>query len=226
MTDINSQKAPDDLEETVLADLIWKMKADDSLTYPALKKLLISHRGAALQKAQGSGAGEANSLIANLAAVVRIQNGNQHDDINALLASADKFLSQPPEASEGEAEKCRVCGSDSLSWQTMQSVRNGIMQNRLNTNDVECIFFLGCDSCSETLRTITAEQVAQQMTQATPPKPEASALRETPQRGELIERLRAWSDNDCEYGHIGRAEDLTQAADIIAALAKAGSGEG
>lgn len=38
---------------------------------------------------------EAKALIANLAAVVRIQNGNRHEDINALLASADTFLATP-----------------------------------------------------------------------------------------------------------------------------------
>jgi hypothetical protein len=32
------------------------------------------------------------ALIANLAAVVRVQNGNRHDDINKLLAHADALL--------------------------------------------------------------------------------------------------------------------------------------
>jgi hypothetical protein len=33
------------------------------------------------------------ALIANLAAVVRVQNGNLHADINTLLAHADKVIS-------------------------------------------------------------------------------------------------------------------------------------
>lgn len=35
---------------------------------------------------------EWKSLLANLAAVVRVQNGNKYDDINALLDSADRLL--------------------------------------------------------------------------------------------------------------------------------------
>lgn len=32
------------------------------------------------------------ALIANLAAVVRVQNGNRHEDVNALLRHADEVL--------------------------------------------------------------------------------------------------------------------------------------
>jgi hypothetical protein len=41
------------------------------------------------------------SLIANLAAVVRVQNGNLHDDINSLLSHADKAI-ESLEAMQGE----------------------------------------------------------------------------------------------------------------------------
>ena len=41
---------------------------------------------------------DVKSLIANLAAVVRVQNGNQHADTNALLEHADKVLSAPAPA--------------------------------------------------------------------------------------------------------------------------------
>jgi hypothetical protein len=36
---------------------------------------------------------EVLSLVANLAAVVRVQNGNRHSDTNSLLAHASQFLS-------------------------------------------------------------------------------------------------------------------------------------
>ncbi|HGO9799695.1 TPA: hypothetical protein ACLEB8_004885 [Pseudomonas aeruginosa] len=56
--------------------------------------------------------------------------------------------------------KCKCCGSADLSWQTSNTVRNDIQQGRLNTNDVECVFTLGCNYCSETLAVVSADQVA------------------------------------------------------------------
>lgn len=54
---------------------------------------------------------------------------------------------------------CKVCGSSQLTWQSSIVNRSNIVQGRLNTNDVECMFFLGCDHCSETLATVTADKV-------------------------------------------------------------------
>ncbi|HEJ2342710.1 TPA: hypothetical protein ACWLUJ_006176 [Pseudomonas aeruginosa] len=59
--------------------------------------------------------------------------------------------------------KCNCCGSPDLSWQTSNTVRNDIQQGRLNTNDVVCIFTLGCNYCSETLAVVSADQVAAMM---------------------------------------------------------------
>lgn len=56
--------------------------------------------------------------------------------------------------------KCRECGSTSLTWDTAIRVMNGVQQNRLNTQDVKCVFFLGCDECSETLKIVDADKVA------------------------------------------------------------------
>jgi len=58
--------------------------------------------------------------------------------------------------------KCK-CGSTNLTWQTTNITRSGIQQGRLNTNDVDCQFFLGCDDCSETLATVSADRVASLM---------------------------------------------------------------
>lgn len=59
-----------------------------------------------------------------------------------------------------EVAACKECGSKSLSWFAQNTVQNGIQQNRLNTNDVVCMFVLGCDDCSETLKIISADDVA------------------------------------------------------------------
>lgn len=66
--------------------------------------------------------GEGRALIANLAAVVRIQNGNRHDDINGLLASADEFLSTPTPA---QVEPVAVIGKDwALHWASADSLKD------------------------------------------------------------------------------------------------------
>jgi len=57
--------------------------------------------------------------------------------------------------------ECKECGSTELSWHTTIANRSNIQQGRLNTRDVECFsFFLGCDHCSETLQTVSADKVA------------------------------------------------------------------
>ena len=58
---------------------------------------------------------------------------------------------------------CKECGGIELTWQTSNINRTGIQQGRLNTRDVECVFVLGCDHCSETLHMISADRVAVMM---------------------------------------------------------------
>lgn len=59
--------------------------------------------------------------------------------------------------------ECPHCGSTALTWQPTNLNRTGIQNGRLNTSDVECLFVLGCDHCSETLGGVSAEQVAGMM---------------------------------------------------------------
>ncbi|WP_175047950.1 hypothetical protein [Duganella vulcania] len=61
---------------------------------------------------------------------------------------------------------CKACGSTALGWHSAIVNRSDVQQGRLNTRDVECIFFLGCDACSETLARVTADQVAGAMNAA------------------------------------------------------------
>jgi hypothetical protein len=56
--------------------------------------------------------------------------------------------------------ECKVCGSSHLTWQSTIVNRSDVQQGRLNTRDVECLFMLGCDECSETLMTLSADKVA------------------------------------------------------------------
>lgn len=58
--------------------------------------------------------------------------------------------------------KCRECGGESLTWDTHNRIRLGcpVQQGRLKTNEVECLFVLGCDECSETLAVLSADDIA------------------------------------------------------------------
>lgn len=38
---------------------------------------------------------------------------------------------------------------------------------------------------------------------------------------EVIERLRAWADNDIEYGHTERGNNMLQAADLLTSMKEA-----
>lgn len=55
---------------------------------------------------------------------------------------------------------CRHCGGKALTWATSILNRSDVQQGRLNTRDVECVFYLGCDTCSETLALFSADRVA------------------------------------------------------------------
>ncbi len=59
--------------------------------------------------------------------------------------------------------KCKECGCHDLTWQPSIVTRSNVAQGRLNTSDMECLFVLGCDHCSETLATVGADKVASLM---------------------------------------------------------------
>lgn len=61
---------------------------------------------------------------------------------------------------------CRHCGSQDQSWQTHNITRSGIQDGRLKLNEVECLFALGCNRCSETLKVLSADKVAAMMNDA------------------------------------------------------------
>lgn len=56
--------------------------------------------------------------------------------------------------------RCKECGSSALTWHTANLNRSDVQQGRLRTGDIECVHFLGCDDCSETLVMLRAEQLA------------------------------------------------------------------
>jgi hypothetical protein len=62
--------------------------------------------------------------------------------------------------------KCRACGSSDLQWHCSQNTSNGIVNGRLNLNDVHTEFFLGCNECSETLCVENGDVVAKHLSES------------------------------------------------------------
>ena len=59
--------------------------------------------------------------------------------------------------------KCKECGSDALFWFTNNTNTTGIAEGRLRTNEVTCTFVLGCADCSATIKTVSADKIAERM---------------------------------------------------------------
>lgn len=60
--------------------------------------------------------------------------------------------------------QCNECGSKALKWATHYKNDSDVQQGRLRTSEVKCLFVLGCDDCSETLAVVSADKIAEQMT--------------------------------------------------------------
>ena len=59
-----------------------------------------------------------------------------------------------------EITECSECGSKSLTWGTHYKTNSGVPEGRLRSSEVQCLFVLGCDECSETLSIVSADKVA------------------------------------------------------------------
>ena len=62
-----------------------------------------------------------------------------------------------------DIKECKECGSESLTWFAHNANRSGVMEGRLRTHEVSCLFILGCDDCSETLKVVSADKIAERM---------------------------------------------------------------
>ncbi|WP_443692715.1 hypothetical protein [Pseudomonas sp.] len=88
----------------------------------------------------------------------------ERDALQALLTAADEradvleglLLAAMP----SKVCKCRECGGTSLTWYSHIKSNSAVAEGRLRTNEMSCVFFLGCDDCSETLAWVDADQIA------------------------------------------------------------------
>lgn len=59
---------------------------------------------------------------------------------------------------------CKNCGGNDLRWHCSPICRRGVQDGRLRMSEIDCVFALGCEDCSETLRTVSGDIVAQHLT--------------------------------------------------------------
>ena len=87
------------------------------------------------------------------------------DDDRELLIEIDAALSRPTQPASGAEvrEMCAECGSENLLWDSIIHNKSTVQHNRLNCNDVQCLFVLGCEECSHTVRTVRANSVAEML---------------------------------------------------------------
>lgn len=96
---------------------------------------------------------EAAKLCDKLMACM-VRGGVLEADASGIVATRDALtLAETP----GEAkETCPECGSDYLVWDVCTHAATSAGDGRLRLNEIGIRFFLGCQSCSHTLRTIEA----------------------------------------------------------------------
>jgi len=64
------------------------------------------------------------------------------------------------------SRECPECGSAETEWHCAQTTNSGVVDGRLRMHDVSTVFYLGCNHCSETIRTVSGDDVAQWMNTA------------------------------------------------------------
>jgi len=89
-------------------------------------------------------------------------------DGSGLYAKAQVIVPDAP-------TQCRHCSSDDLSWEACNTVSNGIQNGLLRTTDVQCLFVLGCNECSETLLRVDADRIADLLHAAPEPSGQEAA---------------------------------------------------
>jgi hypothetical protein len=74
-------------------------------------------------------------------------------------------LIAPSALNVGLGAACPECGSNDTAWNCTQTTNSGVADGRLRMHDVTTVFFLGCNCCSETIRTMSGDEVARMMTE-------------------------------------------------------------
>lgn len=62
------------------------------------------------------------------------------------------------------AEHCPECGSSDIEFKCHQTTSSTAGDGRLRLNEVDALFVLGCNFCSETIQTLTGDEAAHALT--------------------------------------------------------------
>jgi hypothetical protein len=57
--------------------------------------------------------------------------------------------------------QCPECGSKDLQWHCTHETNSGVVDGRLRMHDINTLFYLGCNYCSETLKTVSGDEAAE-----------------------------------------------------------------
>lgn len=60
--------------------------------------------------------------------------------------------------------RCQECRSFDLSWFCSMQNKSDVVDGRLRLHDISASFVLGCNECSATVQVVSADRLAQNMT--------------------------------------------------------------
>ncbi|MEY2632352.1 MAG: hypothetical protein RIR00_1006 [Pseudomonadota bacterium] len=118
-------------------------------------------------------AGQVGAIVSDLSGAIKhatevaeregcTECGQQHRQLAAWLKELRdaKTLYQ-----EFVGCECPECGSTDTEWHCSQTTNSGVVDGRLRMHDVSTVFYLGCNCCSETIRTRSGDDIARLMTE-------------------------------------------------------------
>lgn len=76
-----------------------------------------------------------------------------------LMAKTTLVALTAPPALHDNA-RCPACGGRSLTWDNTIICHGSAPHGRLTTSEVSALFHLGCDECSETVASVSADKLA------------------------------------------------------------------
>lgn len=165
---LESWSAPQSIDEPIVVEAVAMTRADDD---EGLRLEWLLEGGIAALEVPGQ-----VLLIAHGKVTDDQGRGEVYTHAPARPETGDKLLAEALlKATPSKITKCRECGGTSLTWHTQQTTRSGVVQGRLRTDEVSCVFFLGCDDCSETLALASADNIAQGLPIAAPKPEEAGS---------------------------------------------------
>jgi len=56
---------------------------------------------------------------------------------------------------------CPNCGSEHIKWHSTVNAIRDVLDGSLRSNELTPVFYLGCDTCSETIATLSGDDVAE-----------------------------------------------------------------